>query len=94
MISCRQLAELLADSASPGQVPSEHQESVEQHLRRCPCCAAYLESYHLTIRLAGQLPRAPLPPGLAQQLRALLQAGSPPEGGERQSNPDPAGLGP
>jgi hypothetical protein len=63
MITCRQLAELLLDVES-GEIVLEHREHVEQHLRVCSSCVAYLESYQLTIRMARQLPRPPLPPHL------------------------------
>jgi anti-sigma factor RsiW len=94
MITCRELAALLVEFASPDQVPAEHRERVEQHLFRCPSCVAYVESYHLTIRLARQLPRAPLPSHLAQRLRALLQEGRSPETVEGQKEADSAAPGP
>ena len=73
MITCRELAELLFDLVD-SQIPPPHREDVEQHLRLCSSCLAYLESYRLTIRMTRQLPRPPLPPHLAQQLRALLES--------------------
>lgn len=72
MITCRELAELLIDFSS-GEILAERRDHVEQHLRRCPSCVAYLESYRLTIQMAHQVPCAPLPPRLVRQLRALLQ---------------------
>jgi anti-sigma factor RsiW len=73
MITCRELAEQLLDFAA-GQLPLGQQEHVEQHLRSCSSCAAYLESYQMTIHLSRQLPGPPLPPNLARQLRALLMS--------------------
>jgi predicted anti-sigma-YlaC factor YlaD len=79
MISCRQLAELLFDF-SYDQIPLQQRACVEQHLCVCSSCVAYVESYRRLIRLARQLPRAPLPPHLAEKIRALLE-----EAGRAQS---------
>jgi len=88
MITCRELAELLFDFTY-GQLPLEHRERVEQHLGLCSSCVAYVESYRLTIQLTRQLSRTPLPPHLAQQLRALLE-----EGGRVQNLGDQIGINP
>jgi hypothetical protein len=74
MISCRELAELLFDFVA-AQLPPGGCERLERHVDRCPSCAAYLESYRLTIRLARQLRPGPLPPRLAERLRAVLAEG-------------------
>ena len=73
MITCRELAEFLFDLVS-GQLPAERQELVERHLLSCSSCAAYADSYRLTMTLARELRSQPLPPDLAQQLRLLLEA--------------------
>jgi anti-sigma factor RsiW len=85
MITCRELAELLYDLSS-GELPPERQEHVERHLSLCSHCAAYVETYRLTIQMTRALPRPALPPHLAQQLQALLQ-----ECGKTQ-NADPSGT--
>ncbi len=72
MITCRDLAELLLDFVAD-QLSREHRGHVELHLRSCSCCAAYVESYRLTIQLTRQLPRSPLPGQLEQRLRAILE---------------------
>ena len=71
-MTCRELVELLIDFVSD-ELPAEHRQRVEQHLRRCPPCVAYLDSYQVTIRLTKQLPCEPLPPELEARLRAALQ---------------------
>jgi len=73
MITCRELAEFLFDLVS-GQLPVERRELVERHLLSCSSCAAYADSYRLTMTLACQLRSQPLPPDLAQQMRSLLEA--------------------
>jgi anti-sigma factor RsiW len=91
MITCRELADLLFDFTS-GRLPAEYRELVEQHLRLCSCCVAYLESYRLTIEMTRQLPRPPLPPHLAYQLRALVEEarkGRTAEGQEPTRQPEP-----
>ena len=80
-MTCRELVELLIDFVSD-ELPAEHRQRVEQHLRRCPPCVAYLDSYQVTIRLTKQLPCEPLPPELEARLRAAVQdlrKDSPPE---------------
>jgi anti-sigma factor RsiW len=72
MITCRDCAELLFDFTSDN-LPPEYRMHVEQHLTLCSSCVAYLESYRLTIEMARQLRRLPLPANLARQLQALLK---------------------
>ena len=71
MITCRQLAELLIDFVS-GELPDDQRQHIERHLRNCPPCVTYLETYQLTIKLTRQLPCEPMPPQLVQRLRAAL----------------------
>ena len=92
MITCRELAELLFDFAS-GQLPPEHRGQVEQHLRLCPSCVAYVESYRLTIRMTRRLGRPPLPHRLTQRLRELLEGGRTAPGREGQGGPAPEEKG-
>jgi anti-sigma factor RsiW len=73
MITCRELADCLCDLVA-GELPPPRRADVEQHLRVCPPCVALLESYQVTIRLARQLPPAPMPPRLVSRLQAALQA--------------------
>lgn len=71
MMTCRELAELLIDFVS-GEMQEDHRRRVEQHLRCCPPCVHYVETYQLTIRLTRQLPCQPMPPALAERLRHAL----------------------
>jgi anti-sigma factor RsiW len=73
MISCRELVELLCDYVSDELTP-EHRDHVDMHLRHCPSCAAYFQSYTALIRLTRRLPPAPLPPQLARRLSDALAA--------------------
>ncbi len=68
MMTCRELAELLLDYID-GDLPQEYRDIIGQHLRLCPPCLYYLESYQVTIRISKQLPparRTPRTPGQAQ----------------------------
>jgi anti-sigma factor RsiW len=72
MITCKELCALLIDFVS-GDLPVEHRERIEQHLRKCPPCVAYFESYQMTIKLTRKLPCTPPPPQLIERLRAALE---------------------
>jgi hypothetical protein len=72
MITCRELVDLLIDFVS-GSLPSEHHERVQHHLKKCPPCEVYLQTYQLTIQLTRKLPCQPLPPALEERLRAALE---------------------
>ena len=81
MMTCQQLVELLIDFVS-GELSQEHQALVERHLRICPPCVHYVETYKLTIQLTRQLPRhQPLPEALKERLWKALQEIKAREGG-------------
>jgi len=71
MMTCRELAELLIDYVS-GELAPEHRERLHHHLRVCPPCVAYLQTYELTIKLTRRLPDEPVPPQLEQKLQRML----------------------
>jgi len=73
MITCREFAELLFDLTS-GELAPEQVSHVELHLSQCGHCAAYEETYRVTINLTRKLPRASLPPPLAEKLRMILKS--------------------
>lgn len=76
-MTCRELTELLIDFVSDELSP-ERRQRLEEHLKLCPPCVAYLESYRLTIQLTRRLPCTPLPPELVARLRKAIES----EGGE------------
>jgi len=71
-MTCKELCELLIDFVS-GDLPPEHRQRIEQHLKLCPPCVAYFESYQTTIKLTRKLPCTPLPAQLIERLRAAAQ---------------------
>jgi anti-sigma factor RsiW len=72
MITCQQLVDLLIDYVSD-ELPADHKSRIDQHLKRCPPCLTYLETYRATIRLTRQLPCPSLPPELVKKLRAAAE---------------------
>jgi anti-sigma factor RsiW len=70
-IDCRQLADLLIDFIS-GELAEEHLALLEEHLRLCPPCLVYVETYRVTVRLTRQLPPVAMPAETEQRLRAAL----------------------
>jgi hypothetical protein len=51
------------------ELSAEDRVRVEEHLCRCPPCAAAATSYREVIELAARLPPLPVPPALWQRLR-------------------------
>jgi len=72
MMTCRQCTELLLDFLA-GELDAELSDRIRRHLERCPPCVTYVETYQITIRLTRQLPRAALPPEVAERLWAALE---------------------
>ncbi len=71
MISCQELAELLCDFVSD-ELPPERRQHIELHLKHCPSCFAFHQSYALVVKLTRLLPATPLPPSLSQRLATAL----------------------
>jgi len=59
-LSCQEVVELVTDYLE-GVLPADLHARFEAHLADCDGCAAYLDQVRTTIRLAGDLPRAPVP---------------------------------
>ena len=71
-VDCRQLADLLYEFVS-GELPDDRRAVLEEHIRACPPCLVYVETYRVTIRLSRKLPCAPLPPDAERRLRQVLE---------------------
>ena len=72
MITCRDLVGLLMDFDSD-QLSAAWRESIEQHLRCCPQCLAYVKSYRTLVDITRRMPATPLPPRLEQRLQTMLR---------------------
>jgi anti-sigma factor RsiW len=73
MITCGELADLLYDFLDGSLAPSRR-DAVERHLRECPPCLAYTETYRITVKLARNLPSPPPPPEVLERLRGAVAA--------------------
>ncbi len=70
-MTCLELGELLCDFVSD-ELPPERRQHIELHLKQCPSCSAFHQSYALVIKLTRLLPATPLPPRLTQRLASAL----------------------
>jgi hypothetical protein len=71
-MTCKELAELLMDYCA-GEVSAECCELICQHIRLCPPCHHFMESYQLTVRICRELPPAPVPEHIVERVRAALK---------------------
>ena len=71
-IDCCQLAELLVDFIN-GELPEDRRGLLEEHLRACPPCLIYVETYRLTITITRKLPPRPIPLQLEKRLLEALK---------------------
>lgn len=73
-MTCDELKALLAEYVGEGgEFVVEHRETVTVHVKGCPKCEVYVDTYSHTIRIAKALPKCgPLPPALEARLRTAL----------------------
>ena len=83
-IDCRQLPELLFEYFSDEMSP-ERRQLLEEHLKACPPCYVYKETYRITITLSRKLPCRELSPECKQRLREALARLCPEHFGESRS---------
>ncbi len=80
-ITCRELIDFIADYLD-NELPGPMRREFERHLKVCPSCVAYLESYRQTVRL-GRFVLAPsdepadalVPEGLLAAIRKARARG-------------------
>jgi hypothetical protein len=77
MSSCRDLRESLYEFVAR-ELPAQRQDELHQHVSCCPPCAAFVDSYQVTIQLARRLPPLPLSPECWARLQTVIQGESPP----------------
>jgi len=73
MMTCRELGALLGELVAE-ELPAQARAWAEEHLSSCPPCGWMVESYRLTIRLAGRLGPLSLSPEQNDRLRSFLMA--------------------
>jgi anti-sigma factor RsiW len=54
------------------ELPMPDRETIEQHLRDCPCCEEVLDSLKHTVTLCHEEGRPDLPPDVRQRARARV----------------------
>ena len=70
-LTCRGAIEIMADFLDQ-TLASDVVEKLEQHLRDCPPCVAYLKTYRKTRELVGRAGRVEMPAELRARLRRFL----------------------
>lgn len=77
-VTCHHLIEFLADYLD-GTLPAKQREDFVEHLRLCPPCVTYLETYQAAIRLGKEAIRrhdaeAGIPEMPPELVKAILAA--------------------
>ncbi len=79
-MTCREMLEFLMDYLEGG-LPEEQRGLFDQHLRECPPCVDYIDSYRETVQLGrrafddlGAAMPDDVPEGLIQAILAARQA--------------------
>ena len=71
-ITCQQVAALLVDYIA-GALKIETALTLQQHLRDCQECVAFLHTYQATIRAPRALRDADIPPALQYRVLSFLR---------------------
>jgi hypothetical protein len=74
-LSCKEIVELVTEYLED-VLPEVTREAFERHLAGCDGCLSYLDQMRDTIRLAGELPIASLPPALQEELLVAFRGWS------------------
>jgi anti-sigma factor RsiW len=69
---CQRLLELLHDFVS-GELAPEQLDSLQSHLKACPPCEIYVQTYRLIITMTRTLPPTEIPRETAQRLLQALK---------------------
>ena len=71
---CRNVHKLLFDYVQ-GNLPPEKHQKLAEHLRDCPMCLEYVDTYKLTIEACHKCcrPKAEIPPELAEKLQDFIR---------------------
>jgi anti-sigma factor RsiW len=75
-MTCRELIDFIADHLA-GDLDPAARRTFDDHLRGCPECVAYLQSYETTVRLVretGAEPDEPVPAGVPEALVRAVHA--------------------
>lgn len=72
-LSCREFVELTTDYIE-GATPQSLRVRLEEHLKACPGCLAYLDQLRIVIRMLGGLRQQIVGPSIRGRVRAVFQA--------------------
>ena len=74
MRSCQTVHKLLFDYVQ-GNLPPEKNQKLTEHLRDCPMCLEYVETYRKTVSLTHECCRSKqqIPPELASKLTEFIR---------------------
>lgn len=76
-MNCREFVDFLM-AYLDGELPEPERSAFDRHLRDCPPCVTYLDTYSQTVRMGRTLcrdPEGPLPEDVPEELvRAILAA--------------------
>jgi hypothetical protein len=76
--TCREFVEVLFEFVE-GELPDDKRQLAQTHLDACPPCVAYVQSYHVTVKICRKLEQRQPPEALRVRfLKAASQL--PPEG--------------
>ena len=70
-MSCRELFERLSEYVD-GELPENICAEIRQHMEGCEPCVAFANTLKKTADLCRRLPSKPMPPEVADNLRAFL----------------------
>jgi RNA polymerase sigma-70 factor (ECF subfamily) len=75
--TCQELVELLCDYLE-GDLPQEEKEELDRHMRECPPCMAFLNTYNKTSQICKSLRPEDIPQEMIRRLEAFLQSNKSP----------------
>ena len=70
---CREVVAMMTEYLEDRLSPDER-SGLEVHLATCPACVEYLRQLRLVVDTLGEVPDAPVPPEIEDQMVAIFRA--------------------